>query len=714
MTTPIPPNPARWSPSADPASIIVPSLDTNAPINDQIDQIEQLITMKLQNIDANFSKIQNLMATRLLPAVKRYAVSTEPVREAAKFWTSFYEQAAQVHIPTLGDYASMNDGSKSSVAHSEAESVSQPDADSDNTPSHTPSRTNTRTYDVTASESSFMPANAVSSTPARSTYAHDRTADDHPSWSASLESPMVRLDRELQSFAREAEEGASTTDSFAYDEENTIQQSIDQGKSEKKSSGSHRDISQSNIQPSHIPRSALPTPRANITGAHVSPLKVKPKTPIVIPKHLQSHLPPKSQAEPAVLSPRRTRYERSPRKPSATSSMSASSALDIPSLTQHSSDPNPQEQYTEFNDSFDDSVDLMQGMSPPRTMAFARAPRSSVGLGLLPPLRRTPGRDLLPTLGRTPGKEAADRIRRDLLGDMQNQFGSASNSAANRRTPAFGYGMGTTKDDTMSTIPTPPSLSRYMRHAYPSRTDNNDTDASLESMMRRVGLGFPESSSKADSIASSSRSGAFSQHDLGTGMLAPPVAEGELHTPDQHAPDVFHLHQDDESAVQLGSHSRPNSDSDSDSDSLNDEPAHPGQPSTAFLMASSRDPGPDDSFGSSNSNHSSDSLGEEDFGGSDGAAVHPFARALEPGEGDGFEDSFDSVEGDGFGVHQGEDDVVEETVFGIPPAQRQRGVRGHGQLRLLGEDLLQDTIGIGSQLAKVGRIEESPTPFGRG
>ena len=37
-----------------------------------------------QNIDANFSKIQQIMANRILPAVKRYAVSTEPVREAAK------------------------------------------------------------------------------------------------------------------------------------------------------------------------------------------------------------------------------------------------------------------------------------------------------------------------------------------------------------------------------------------------------------------------------------------------------------------------------------------------------------------------------------------------------------------------------------------------------------------------------------------------------
>jgi len=42
------PNPSRFQPSEDPASIHVPGLDTTASINDQIDQVEQLITFKLQ------------------------------------------------------------------------------------------------------------------------------------------------------------------------------------------------------------------------------------------------------------------------------------------------------------------------------------------------------------------------------------------------------------------------------------------------------------------------------------------------------------------------------------------------------------------------------------------------------------------------------------------------------------------------------------------
>jgi hypothetical protein len=45
---PIPENPPRWKPSSDPASITVAGLGTTGSVNDQIDQIDQLITLKLQ------------------------------------------------------------------------------------------------------------------------------------------------------------------------------------------------------------------------------------------------------------------------------------------------------------------------------------------------------------------------------------------------------------------------------------------------------------------------------------------------------------------------------------------------------------------------------------------------------------------------------------------------------------------------------------------
>ena len=39
---------SRWEPATDPNDIVVPGLDTTAPPYDQIEQIEQLITIKLQ------------------------------------------------------------------------------------------------------------------------------------------------------------------------------------------------------------------------------------------------------------------------------------------------------------------------------------------------------------------------------------------------------------------------------------------------------------------------------------------------------------------------------------------------------------------------------------------------------------------------------------------------------------------------------------------
>jgi len=111
-------------------------------------------------------------------------------------------------------------------------------------------------------------------------------------------------------------------------------------------------------------------------------------------------------------------------------------------------------------------------------------------------------------------------------------------------------------------------------------------------------------------------------------------------------------------------------------------------------MASRGLRGFDDSFGSSN--RSGDSLSEEDV--AEGLVpVDPFARRME-GD-DGYDDSFY------------DDEVQEETLFGVPAGQLHNGGHYGGEnLVMLGKDRLQDTIGIGAQIAKTGRVEESPTP----
>jgi DASH complex subunit ASK1 len=140
-------------------------------------------------------------------------------------------------------------------------------------------------------------------------------------------------------------------------------------------------------------------------------------------------------------------------------------------------------------------------------------------------------------------------------------------------------------------------------------------------------------------------------------------------------------------------------------------------PSAAFLLAS-RQRGRND-YGDDHDDEQDD--GDDDFDDSlldadvdaDAAAaarapVHPFARVQAGGHddmGDYDDDSFDSFDDGG----NERNDRPEETVFGVRPAERESA---QPRLRMFGEDLLQDTIGIGTQLAQAGRIEESPTPWG--
>jgi DASH complex subunit ASK1 len=399
------------------------------------------------------------------------------------------------------------------------------------------------------------------------------------------------------------------------------------------------------------------------TSDHVSPLKVrvKPKTPIAAST---IHASPQT-------SPQRQRYERTRKSP-----------------TSHRKIPLPTTTPTkQFSDSFDDSFDLLGGMSPPVTMQFARAPRSSVGLGLLP------------KLGKTPKGEAADRIRQDLLGYMESHGKSGHSSVAWGGYDTGRDGKGA--ESSMSTVPTPPSLSRYTRHAYPYGMDSEsvEIESSLESMMRRVGLNVPGSAT-GSAAGSTSRSVSASETGFNFATLTP-HSDVELKTPDQQRfDDLF----PQEPSMETGIPGDAHRDSDSDSDSFVEEAHNTAHPSAAFLMASQRQQDADDSFGSSN--RSSDSLDDVDAG--QGGMVHPFA-GMSSSEGDAFDDdSFDNDQ------YQDQEGPEEETIFGVPPAQRQATAASRGpgqQLKLLGEDLLQDTIGIGSAMAMAGRVEESPTPY---
>lgn len=694
----------RWEPSADPSTIVVPGLDTTASVNDQIEQIEQLITIKLQNVDTNFSKIQQVMANRILPAVKRYAVGTEPVREAAKFWTTFFEQAAQMRVPTYEEDDIENEtqteqsGSVSAEQHSDVEETEQ-----DVTMPSQSFRA-----DQTGSEASFMPGQAaVMSTPAtiRQHSQHDTFLSQDgqiPSWSASLESPLVRLDRDLQSLTHEEVSIASSSmldsdqQESHYDEsqdvtqrqipsrifEQTSQRNISTAQVDKGKGREASDSLRHNVLRRGLDASSDITHHATM----VSPLKVKGKTPNL--KKMNPYLSPGVKPsdwkgvvdlrDPTIATPR----GKTPR---------AKGRATVQSSSKRSTTPK-----SSVGFELDDDLDATPGMSPPVTMAFAKLPGPTI-----------------PKLGRTPRKQAAERIMKNLL-DVEKRLGAPSGPVPASTYSAFTFArpgaVGTT-EPSLSSVPTPPSLSRYNRNPYPaasSEISSSIADASLESMMKRVGLNVPgfdyrsgrftkeDVSSISSSIPSVPSGNAYARPSLNHAVYssasaasaATAVPQPPRRSPSPPMFDMRHL-VDDELTD-------PNANNDSSSDSLDyDDP----DASAAFLAApSNMQYANDDSFSSDGSSDSMDGRG----GGMQQFAVEDDGDAFDD------EDSYDDPQ-------YNTESTQEETLFGVPPAQRlarqaaqSRG--SEGPLRMLGQELLEDTIGVGAQMQ---HVDETPTPWMR-
>ncbi|THV04457.1 hypothetical protein K435DRAFT_961909 [Dendrothele bispora CBS 962.96] len=676
---PITPPPRRWRPNPDPASIEVPGVDTNASPHDQIEQIEQLITLKLQNIDENFSKIHHILTTRILPSMKRYRAGTEPVREAAKFWVEFYEQAAQIRIPTSDDYETVNEQSsehteQSEESHSETFSVQEQESGHDDETILGPP------------DDSCLPGQATyASTPAGAAGGRVASADGSfatrqfdetgSSWSASIESPLLRLDRQLRDFSEEEETETETSSSTPSkpsktvtsfsdaDEPSQISSARASEKGKRKEQPLLRSILRHNLYTSRDPAALTP-------GVSTSPLRLKGKIKTPVPRDLNPYLPPNSQPRDwnGIVDLR----DRTVSTPAGQRSY-APASLRKPGTPATARKP--------YFDDDDDSFDgLPPGMSPPKFLSPARLPRSSAELGLL-------------KLGQSPSKDAVARITRDLVKDAQTN--STKSTGKNQMF----------SDSSLSTVDLP-DMSRYDYRNPNNNSVATSTDTSLENLMRQVGLREPPIA-PPQPLTPDTRAYEWSsagESDLGSGSHQDVPPRQEQSQPQVTPEDLYD--EDDDSFTydqqplvqQLGGN---HPDLDDDDDSYFDDFDEEGdgtaqQPSAAFLMASQnrRIPG-DDSFDSESSMESIDQEGME------GMPVHPFARMAMGGG--GMDDSFD----DSFDVGEGE--VEEETLFGVPPGQRE--AIASRNLMLRGGDLFLDSEGLTED---INQVEESPTPWNRG
>ncbi|KAI9739184.1 MAG: DASH complex subunit ask1 [Cirrosporium novae-zelandiae] len=73
----------------------------NLTLTEELEKLEQSITLTLQEIDHNFSRAHRIVTTSVLPVVQQYTENSRSVWEGSKFWKEFFEASANV---SLGAY----------------------------------------------------------------------------------------------------------------------------------------------------------------------------------------------------------------------------------------------------------------------------------------------------------------------------------------------------------------------------------------------------------------------------------------------------------------------------------------------------------------------------------------------------------------------------------------------------------------------------------
>ncbi|KAK1755771.1 hypothetical protein QBC47DRAFT_422900 [Echria macrotheca] len=128
---------------------------------EELEKLEQSITLTLQEIDSNFSKAHRIVTTSILPLVEQYGEHSRSVWEASKFWKQFFEASANV---SLSGYEELANGEDTTALTGEGETSVQDETTANYTPrprSASGSGGVAATANVTADESSVFHQNTA-------------------------------------------------------------------------------------------------------------------------------------------------------------------------------------------------------------------------------------------------------------------------------------------------------------------------------------------------------------------------------------------------------------------------------------------------------------------------------------------------------------------------------------------------------------------------
>ncbi|KAI9890220.1 MAG: DASH complex subunit ask1 [Vezdaea aestivalis] len=70
----------------------------NLSLTEELEKLDQSITLTLQEIDHNFSRAHRIVTSSILPIIEQYATHSQAVWEGSKFWKQFFEASANVSL----------------------------------------------------------------------------------------------------------------------------------------------------------------------------------------------------------------------------------------------------------------------------------------------------------------------------------------------------------------------------------------------------------------------------------------------------------------------------------------------------------------------------------------------------------------------------------------------------------------------------------------
>lgn len=195
-------------------------MSRNLSLTEELEKLEQSITLTLQEIDHNFSRAHRIVTTSILPIVEQYAEHSSAVWEGSKFWKQFFEASANVSLsrgplddtsvqqqsqPGYEDLATDKPEDDTVLSQSQDGNTTYSTAHGEDETSQTEQEEPERTYDDSLLDNTDVSGSTPRAPPVRS-------GNEKPKF-ADYPSPYEKLRRELKGKAVETEDYDDEDDS---------------------------------------------------------------------------------------------------------------------------------------------------------------------------------------------------------------------------------------------------------------------------------------------------------------------------------------------------------------------------------------------------------------------------------------------------------------------------------------------------------------------